>query len=138
MLRAAAMGDRSPESQDVTRLLHEWRAGKQEELERLIPLVYAELRSQASRYLSHVAEMAAITTAGWMLFTPPDARRERRLVESVLAGLFFGIAAAIRPVTAIGLGLSLWLWLLSSRGWSATRATLPLLALVLCPNECGC
>lgn len=37
---------------DVTRLLHEWRSGKQEALDRLIPLVYAELRAQAARHLS--------------------------------------------------------------------------------------
>jgi RNA polymerase sigma factor (TIGR02999 family) len=37
---------------DVTRLLHEWRNGSREALDRLIPLVYAELRAQAARYLS--------------------------------------------------------------------------------------
>ena len=37
---------------DVTRLLHEWRNGSREALDRLVPLVYAELREQAARYLS--------------------------------------------------------------------------------------
>ena len=46
------MSPSSPGDADVTRLLHEWRDGKQEALDRLIPLVYAELRAQAARYLS--------------------------------------------------------------------------------------
>ena len=83
----------------------------------------------ASRYLSHVAAMAAITSAAWLLFTPRTASRKRRFIECALAGLCLGIAATIRPVTAIGLGLSLWLWLLSNRGWSATRHAPLLLAL---------
>ena len=37
---------------DVTRLLQEWRNGSREALDRLIPLVYAELRALAARYLS--------------------------------------------------------------------------------------
>ena len=37
---------------DVTRLLHEWRNGSRDALDQLIPLVYAELRAQAARYLS--------------------------------------------------------------------------------------
>lgn len=37
---------------DVTQLLHEWRLGNRDALDRLIPLVYAELRAQAGRYLS--------------------------------------------------------------------------------------
>lgn len=36
---------------DVTQLLKEWRGGSREALDRLLPLVYGELRSQAARYL---------------------------------------------------------------------------------------
>lgn len=36
---------------DVTLLLKEWRGGSREALDRLLPLVYGELRSQAARYL---------------------------------------------------------------------------------------
>ena len=39
-------------SSDVTQLLREWSTGNREALDRLIPLVYAELRAQAGRYLS--------------------------------------------------------------------------------------
>jgi len=85
----------------------------------------------ASRYLSHVAAMAAITSAAWLLLTPSSASPKRRAVECILAGVLLGVAFTIRPVTAIALGLSLWLWMLSSRGWSATRGTIPLLALGL-------
>ncbi|HEX7942375.1 MAG TPA: glycosyltransferase family 39 protein, partial [Gemmatimonadaceae bacterium] len=83
----------------------------------------------ASGYLSHVAEMAALTAAAWLVFTPASASRKQRVGEAVLAGLFLGVAVTIRPVTAVGLGLSLWLWLLVRRGWSATRDTTLFLAL---------
>lgn len=83
----------------------------------------------ASRYLSHVATMAAITSAAWLLLAPPSVSARRRVIECVLAGLLLGVALTIRPVTAMALGLSLWLWLLGGRGWSAARGTIPWLAL---------
>ncbi len=36
----------------ITRLLHEWRDGREEALERLVPLVYEELREIAGRLFS--------------------------------------------------------------------------------------
>jgi len=41
---------RSPD--DVTRILHEWKDGNREALDRLIPIVYEELRTIASRQLA--------------------------------------------------------------------------------------
>jgi len=38
-------------SQDVTKLLLEWRQGKKDALDELIPIVYEELRRQAHHYL---------------------------------------------------------------------------------------
>jgi len=38
-------------SKEITRMLREWSGGKQEALDALLPLVYEELRRQASRYL---------------------------------------------------------------------------------------
>lgn len=38
---------------DITRLLREWQDGRQDALESLMPLVYRELHTLASRYLSH-------------------------------------------------------------------------------------
>lgn len=44
--------EQSPEkSIEITEMLREWGAGKQEVLSQLLPLVYAELRAQARRYL---------------------------------------------------------------------------------------
>jgi RNA polymerase sigma factor (TIGR02999 family) len=42
-----------PESREVTQLLAEWRSGDESALERLMPLVYDELRARASRQLQH-------------------------------------------------------------------------------------
>ncbi len=38
-------------STEVTRLLHDWRQGDSQSLEQMMPLVYAELRRIADRYL---------------------------------------------------------------------------------------
>lgn len=38
-------------SEQITQLLNEWKGGNQTALDRLMPLVYEELRQQASRYL---------------------------------------------------------------------------------------
>lgn len=38
-------------SSQITQLLRQWSDGKREELESLMPLIYDELRGQASRYL---------------------------------------------------------------------------------------
>ena len=40
-------------SRSVTQLLQEWQAGDRQALDRLTPLVYEELRRQASHYLRH-------------------------------------------------------------------------------------
>src|SRR5437667_6353052 len=40
-----------PSTQDVTGMLRDWTSGDQEALDKLIPVVYEELRRQASRYL---------------------------------------------------------------------------------------
>ena len=42
-----------PTPEAVTELLVEWRNGNASALDRLLPLVYAELRAIAARYLSH-------------------------------------------------------------------------------------
>jgi RNA polymerase sigma factor (TIGR02999 family) len=41
----------SPDRQDVTKLLHQWRDGNNEALDQLIPIVYDELRRLAARCL---------------------------------------------------------------------------------------
>ncbi|HEX3744763.1 MAG TPA: sigma-70 family RNA polymerase sigma factor [Bryobacteraceae bacterium] len=38
---------------DITQLLHEWRSGRPEALQQLIPLVYPDLKRIASGYLRH-------------------------------------------------------------------------------------
>ena len=46
------MDRESPYPADVTRILHEWKDGNREALDRLIPIVYDELRTIASRQLA--------------------------------------------------------------------------------------
>lgn len=47
----------------ITRLLHDWRSGDREALDRLIPLVYDELRVIASRHMAREWRGAIQTTA---------------------------------------------------------------------------
>src|SRR5262245_39280155 len=49
--------------QNITALLHEWQAGDRRALDRLIPLVYEELRTMASRHLSRERHGLLQTTA---------------------------------------------------------------------------
>jgi RNA polymerase sigma-70 factor, ECF subfamily len=46
------MGEPEDSDRDVTRLLHEWRGGRQDALERLMPLVYDELHTIAARHMA--------------------------------------------------------------------------------------
>jgi RNA polymerase sigma-70 factor (ECF subfamily) len=46
------MSDASDAAPDVTQLLQQWRAGEQGALDRLMPLVYAELHVIASRHMA--------------------------------------------------------------------------------------
>src|SRR5438874_8304038 len=57
-------GDTAPSPAQITRLLRQWQDGDREALDRLIPLVYAELRVIASRHVAHEwRERALRTTA---------------------------------------------------------------------------
>ena len=69
----------------VTRLLIEWRQGDESALERLMPIVYAELRRMAKRYL-----------AGNLTFLAHALREARHLRAHQTA---IGIASA-KDVTA--------------------------------------
>jgi RNA polymerase sigma-70 factor, ECF subfamily len=49
-------------SHEVTHLLHAWSGGDQGALEKLTPLVYAELRRRAQRYMAHEREGHTLQT----------------------------------------------------------------------------
>jgi RNA polymerase sigma factor (TIGR02999 family) len=78
----------------VTRLLHEWQNGSQEAFERLVPVVYSELRALASRQLSRewrhnrLQITAVVNEAYLKLF-------DQREVDWQNRGHFFAIAAQI-------------------------------------------
>ncbi len=78
--------------QDVTRLLQDWRSGDDEALNKLMPLVYDELRRIAAAYLrrereGHTLQTAALVNEAYL-----------RLVDQTHAdwknrAQFFGVAA---------------------------------------------
>ena len=58
------MDEEAPPPAEITRILHEWRAGSREAFDRLIPIVYNELKTLASRQLAHTVGMCGISTGG--------------------------------------------------------------------------
>jgi RNA polymerase sigma factor (TIGR02999 family) len=84
----------TPLSHDVTQLLEDWRNGDREALERLTPLVYAELRRIARRYLR--GERANHTLQGTALVHEAFIRLvNQNNVEWQNRAHFFGIAARL-------------------------------------------
>jgi RNA polymerase sigma factor (TIGR02999 family) len=62
---------------DVTRLLRDWRQGDSQSLERMMPLVYAELRRIANRYLrkenpGHTLQPTALVHEAFMNLVDAD------------------------------------------------------------------
>jgi RNA polymerase sigma factor (TIGR02999 family) len=77
---------------EVTRLLHAWRQGDSEALERLIPLVYAELHRMAERYLrrerpGHTLQPTAVVNEAYLRLVG------RRGVDWQDRAHFFAVAA---------------------------------------------
>ncbi len=78
----------------ITRLLHEWRSGNAEALQRLIPLVYGELHTLASRYLSHERRDHTLQTTA-LVHEAYLKLAGQRDVEWQNRAHFFGIAAQL-------------------------------------------
>lgn len=79
---------------DVTRLLQEWQDGNTEALERLMPLVYNELHTLASRYLSrerrdHTLQPTALVNEAYLKLAG------QREVDWQNRAHFYGIAAQL-------------------------------------------
>ena len=79
---------------DITRLLRQWQDGSAEALDRLMPLVYDELRALASRYLSrerqdHTLQTTALVHEAYLKIAG------QREVDWQNRAHFFGIAAQL-------------------------------------------
>ncbi len=86
--------DQPANAAQITGLLHEWQNGSQEAFDRLVPLVYNELRAIASRQLTREwrhdrLEITAVVTEAYLrLF-------QQREVDWQNRGHFFAIAARL-------------------------------------------
>jgi RNA polymerase sigma-70 factor (ECF subfamily) len=84
-------------SSDVTRMLREWSAGDPSAADRLLPVVYAELRRLAAGYLKrertgHTLQPTALVNEAWMRLAGQNAPWQNR-------AHFLGVAAgAMRRV----------------------------------------
>jgi RNA polymerase sigma factor (TIGR02999 family) len=77
----------------ITRLLQQWQGGDAQALDRLIPLVYDELHTLASRYLSrerrdHTLQTTALVNEAYLRLAGRDAHWLSR-------AHFFGVAAQV-------------------------------------------
>ncbi|MBI3303705.1 MAG: RNA polymerase subunit sigma-70 [Deltaproteobacteria bacterium] len=84
----------SPPSQDVTQLLVDWGNGNQAALDRLIPLVYTELRQLARRYMrrerpDHSIQTTALIHETYLRLVDQHTVRWQNQAH------FFGIAARL-------------------------------------------
>jgi len=83
----------SPDRQDVTRLLQQWRAGNQEALDQLMPIVYDELRRLAGRCLQsersgHTLRATALVNEAYIRLIDADVGWQDR-------AHFFAVAARV-------------------------------------------
>jgi len=82
-----------PDTQDVTRLLQQWREGNQHALDELIPIVYVELRRLASRCLNrersdHTLRATALVHEAYMQLAGAEIQWHDRTH-------FFAVAARV-------------------------------------------
>jgi RNA polymerase sigma-70 factor (ECF subfamily) len=84
----------SPSPAEVTRILHEWKDGNREALDRLIPIVYDELRTIASKQLAREwrHDRLQTTTVVNEAYVKLFAQRQ---VDWQNRGHFFAIAAQL-------------------------------------------
>jgi RNA polymerase sigma factor (TIGR02999 family) len=78
-------------SSDVTRMLHDWSAGDPSAADRLLPVVYGELRRLAAGYLKrertgHTLQATALVNEAWMKLAGQNAPWQNR-------AHFLGVAA---------------------------------------------
>jgi RNA polymerase sigma factor (TIGR02999 family) len=82
----------TPPPEEITAMLHAWRDGNREVLDKLVPLVYKELHAQAHRYLygerpNHTLQATALINEAFLrLAGQKDVQWENR-------AHFFGLAA---------------------------------------------
>jgi RNA polymerase sigma-70 factor, ECF subfamily len=84
----------APTPSDITRILREWQGGSREALDRLMPIVYNELKTLASRQLAHEWRHDRLQTT--VLVNEAYVRIfGQREVDWQNRGHFFAIAAQI-------------------------------------------
>ncbi len=92
------MEENTENSQQITQLLKQWSDGKREVLESLMPLVYEELRRQASRYLkkersNHTLQTTALINEAYLKLID-----QREVVWQNRAHFFAIAAQAMRRI----------------------------------------
>ena len=92
MYSAPHMAGEPPSPAEITRILHEWQAGSREAFDRLIPIVYNELKMLASRHLAREWRQNRLETTAVVNEAYVKLFRQRG-VDWQNRGHFFAIAA---------------------------------------------
>ncbi len=84
----------APPAEEITLLLHAWRGGDRDALDRLVPQVYGELRRVADRYLrrersDHTLQPTALVHEAYLRLTGVERPQWRDRVH------FFAVAAQV-------------------------------------------
>jgi len=95
----------TPSAKDVTQLLGDWANGNKEALDKLLPLVYDELRRLADRYLrrerpDHTLQPTALVHEAYLRLVDQTAVRWQNRAH------FFGIAANLMRQILVNHALS--------------------------------
>ena len=86
--------DGSSPSGHVTRLLRQWQGGDRAALDRLVPLIYEELRAIASRYMAHEWRQGTLQTTA-LVHEAYLKLVDQRAVDWQNRAHFFAIAAQV-------------------------------------------
>jgi len=86
------MNQRELKTHEITQMLREWSGGRREAMDKLMPLVYAELHRQAARYLSRESQGHTLQTTA-LIHETYLKLIDQREVEWQNRAHFFAIAA---------------------------------------------
>src|SRR6185503_180745 len=78
-------------------------------------------------YMSHGAVIVGLLGATWAMLVGIEHRGWQRAVPWICAGMLLGFTVTVRPLTGLGIGLSLGLWMLA-RTWLRDRPAVFILA----------
>lgn len=102
-------------SHDVTQLLQAWGHGDEAALDKLVPLIYKELRQRAHRYMGrqrpgHTLQTSALVNEAYLRLveSPPVTCKNCGHFYAIAAGMMRRISGAARPSSSLWTRNTFW------------------------------